>query len=844
MSVSPRPASKRKHVTTACVSCRTSKVKCDGLTPSCSNCLSKNKECRYQVGDDRRKVSLRIAVELLSRRVSQLAQFIEANGLQIPSMQEDEEAALERILIAAKVNPKELTAGQHVFPSSTDPENNATGPHILMGQNSVVDSAQGGVVADFDFAEGQRDLEPNVESSAQAVLGSTQNAARVVSSSGWSWNSIEAQEPMLESNYTSHPAPAVQDQSPNASASHGSFSDALIEKRTPEGGDTSDRESVEELVDQLSDRMGSMQIGADGQIRYYGPTSNFSLMDMPSTDPMHVHRSIRNDGQEYLDRLEVGAEVPADLENHLVNLYFAWQDASFHVVDRDMYEKGKRKWHVDMQDTPYYSEALRNAICSLGAAFEAKHHPSFVTFPKSLADFFADRAKALLEIELDAPCVATTQAMVVTSCHDMGCTRDARGWMIGMAIRLAFDLALHKDMTEYIEKGIITQAEADVRRTVFWGAYVVDQVWGFHLGRQFRIPMEDITCAKPGGSLNSTISNQWVSYTSPTSTQTCTPVFGYVQEVSRQRALLCQIMAPLGYNLYGKSGIPPAILQDLNAKTVQELFKWKDELPAELQIALQVDVQEHTTPYLPHVLLLHMHFYQSLIHAHRPWMSKHFIQPQPPQGPGSEHARQMCVDAAIAIAKLLQVYENRYTFRFMNIQGPAITCSAALLLIFADISHIGRPQGLSVAPYLSVCFRALDEFGQSWESAKRAKDFLTRLQRQWELKARAKRYERRKTDLYKTTSNSTRKRPFNEADFGPGQNEFQATQPLEEQQSVEGMQQQQGHLQNSNRAVGFDLDMDFDWMLEADVQAVSGNWAPVPSSRTNPPDLMGLLGEL
>lgn len=80
---------------------------------------------------------------------------------------------------------------------------------------------------------------------------------------------------------------------------------------------------------------------------------------------------------------------------------------------------------------PNLHRTVGNGIfsCSLGAAFETKHHPSFVTFPKSLADFFADRAKTLLEIELDAPCVATAQAMVVTSCHDMGCTRDARGWL-------------------------------------------------------------------------------------------------------------------------------------------------------------------------------------------------------------------------------------------------------------------------------------------------------------------------------------------------------------------------------------------------------------------------------
>ena len=45
----------------------------------------------------------------------------------------------------------------------------------------------------------------------------------------------------------------------------------------------------------------------------------------------------------------------------------------------------------------------------------------------------------------------------------------------GMATRLAFGLALHKDMTAFVAKGVITQAESDLRRTVFWGTYVVDQ---------------------------------------------------------------------------------------------------------------------------------------------------------------------------------------------------------------------------------------------------------------------------------------------------------------------------------------------------------------------------------
>ncbi|EQB56632.1 hypothetical protein CGLO_03351 [Colletotrichum gloeosporioides Cg-14] len=316
---------------------------------------------------------------------------------------------------------------------------------------------------------------------------------------------------------------------------------------------------------------------------------------------MTVHRTVRNDGQEILDRLDIGKEVPNDIEEHLVNLYFTWQDPASHVVKRDMYEKAKVQWRDRMVDNPYYSEALRNAICALGAAFESRHHPTFVTFPKSLADFFADRAKALLDIELDCPSVATVQAMVILSGHDIGCKRDARGWLYsGMAMRLAFDLALHVDMTPYVKIGSISQEEADLRKTVFWGAYTIDHLWGLHLGRPFRINMEDVTVAKPGTGSSTDVSGHWSAYVSPGSYGVTQP--DYAELLCSQRALLCDIMAPLGHALYGSQRIPPSVLQEMNQKTVKELKEWKDCLPSELQV--QTDEKNTKTPYLPHVLLL------------------------------------------------------------------------------------------------------------------------------------------------------------------------------------------------------------------------------------------------
>lgn len=67
--------------------------------------------------------------------------------------------------------------------------------------------------------------------------------------------------------------------------------------------------------------------------------------------------------------------------------------------------------------------------CALGASYETRYHPSFVTFPKSLVDFFEDRAKALLEAELDCPCVATVQALVICSSLEVASGREARGWL-------------------------------------------------------------------------------------------------------------------------------------------------------------------------------------------------------------------------------------------------------------------------------------------------------------------------------------------------------------------------------------------------------------------------------
>lgn len=63
----------------------------------------------------------------------------------------------------------------------------------------------------------------------------------------------------------------------------------------------------------------------------------------------------------------------------------------------------------------------------------------------------------------------------------------------------------------------------------------------------------------------------------------------------RLLTLLCFLLLS-----YETSHISKALLQELNAKIVAKLRHWKAKLPP----MLQINLNDHTSPYLPHVLLL------------------------------------------------------------------------------------------------------------------------------------------------------------------------------------------------------------------------------------------------
>lgn len=121
--------------------------------------------------------------------------------------------------------------------------------------------------------------------------------------------------------------------------------------------------SPDNITNSLAARMGSLQIAEDGQLRYYGPTSNLHLYHngLQSLSRSTI-RHVSTEGSEVLKRAGLDQKIPLAIEMHLAHLYFSWEDPAIHVVDEEIFFLEKQKWIAGNKNTPYYSETLNNAM--------------------------------------------------------------------------------------------------------------------------------------------------------------------------------------------------------------------------------------------------------------------------------------------------------------------------------------------------------------------------------------------------------------------------------------------------------------------------------------------------
>jgi Fungal specific transcription factor domain len=226
------------------------------------------------------------------------------------------------------------------------------------------------------------------------------------------------------------------------------------------------------LLQKISTQQGAITVADDGKLRYYGPTSNRHLLYEGYGKASPAREEKLQACAELLRAHGLSPCVDRALRDHLIYIYFTWIDPFFHLIDRDIFLKHMELADTDPQRCFFYSPALLYAIM----AVSAPNTNSPLLGSDVEGNGFMERARILVEQELDSAEVTTAQALALMASREAAFGRDSRGWIYcGMSLRIATDLGLHCEDPSKVEASEFSSEESRVRNTAFWGLYIYDK---------------------------------------------------------------------------------------------------------------------------------------------------------------------------------------------------------------------------------------------------------------------------------------------------------------------------------------------------------------------------------
>lgn len=487
----------------------------------------------------------------------------------------------------------------------------------------------------------------------------------------------------------------------------------------------SDGTESDEFLNELSNRMGKLSVTKKG-LRYFGATSNLNLLtNTLATNDLSEDEDLLERGRHAIEHAGFLVEVPVEVEEHLLELYWTWHHPFFNLLEPSLFLRDRALFNADQenQDIKYYSPLLMNAIMAVSALLDDTLKPMY-------KDQFHKKAKILLDLEIDSPKITTVQAAAVLGSHEAVCDRDTRGWLYeGMANRMIIELGYHLDATEWIKKGLITEEEAHVRKVTFWGCCLFDRLWSFYMGRPASMRLKDVTVDRPAekdvrlGDLD-----KWIPYTEPGA-----PVAEIWNNFTAPKYLnitriylikLIEMIAEIQETMYSGNTNQLELIT-FTSRMYVKLTSWYTELPSVLLCSTSNHSSSTSKPVLPHIVVLHMQYYAALILLHRPFIN-HKKYPT---------FRTICFESADHITNLTEKYQKYwYSMRRVNVIPVHIIFTAGIvhLLILRNSGLDGQAEGLDkvkASRGLKICFDSLKEMSGAYKTAVRTMRGLEELKK-------------------------------------------------------------------------------------------------------------------
>lgn len=404
--------------------------------------------------------------------------------------------------------------------------------------------------------------------------------------------------------------------------------------------------------------------------------------------------------------------VDPELGMHLLSLHWNRQHHSFLITYRPAFMR-------DMANNgPYFSKLLLNAIYFGASKFsnrpEVRRDPDDV---RTAGWIFRTRVKELLGSALDRSEITTIQALLVmtSSLFALGDERSAAWLYAGTAFRMIIDLGMHVDATMLMNMRRISDEDLEIRRRVFWGAFVVDKIQSLYQGRpaslqdfdtkvslSFMDHFEELENWQPFAYSDVQSYPGSPAYSVSTFTQLC------------KLSLILNAIVNRVYSERSSNRSPQELIATLTSLDTQ-LQSWQNALPEHLRFS---NHQVQATPP-PHVLSLLALYNVLLILLHRPFVAEgHLHTTDPSVAVGSFST---CTVAANRIIQLLQAYDHAFSIK----RAPYLISYATYVAATIHVRVAAQREGGSRAhASLRACIEIFRKNGETNWAVRRAQNVI------------------------------------------------------------------------------------------------------------------------
>jgi hypothetical protein len=413
--------------------------------------------------------------------------------------------------------------------------------------------------------------------------------------------------------------------------------------------------------------------------------------------------------------------VPVNIAMHLLDLHWNRQHHTFLLtyrpaLMRDMVNGG-----------PYCSKLLLNAIFACASKYSDRTYlrddPSD---PLSAGARFHRRCDELIATEspFGRPSIPTVVAFLLLGSTFIARGDISKGWSYtGFAARMVYDLGLHIDC----RKPKTSLEDVEIRRRVFWGAFICDKLQSLYLGRPMAMHLHDNHC-QPDFMDTLEELDLWTPYIDPElphlpqSAATYQPTPVYSISTFQQLCHLSKLMTRIIDCFYSSNTTISKAPHHLEALDTA-LSNWVNQLPPHL--AFEPRAKDVAVPP-PNILNIHNTFHSLVILLNRPFVSDGHLRSQLTNTARS--CWKKCMVAARNITSIVSAYRGAYTLR----GAPYLTSYAAYVSCTIHVRNAalekGNPDG-EHSRLLMITLRALDELSTPNPGVTRPAGIIRRLMR-------------------------------------------------------------------------------------------------------------------